>query len=52
MNKILVNEIWELEGDRLIVSMVTETMTLCYNCTAKMWVNISQVSLALGENLS
>lgn len=45
---IKTNQIWELEGDRLIVSIVTKTMTSCYNCTAKIWVNISKETLLQG----
>lgn len=45
---IKTNQIWELEGDRLIVSIVTKSHIFCYNCTAKMWVNISKEALLQG----
>lgn len=39
---IKTNQIWEMNGERLIVSIVTKTRLSCYNCTSKMWTEFSQ----------
>lgn len=39
---IKINQIWEMYGERLIVSIVTTTRLSCYNCTAKIWMDFPQ----------
>lgn len=39
---IKTNQILELEGQRLIVSIVTATKVSCYNCTSKTWQNFEK----------
>lgn len=46
MDKMIkTNQIWELDGERLIISIVTATRFSCYNCTSKIWMNFPKQAL-------